>query len=207
MIRIICFDDHQLVRESLAIFLNQQPGFRVAGSFETFEEFVASKLNFSEFDVALIDVMNSKCPGPQLAQQIRSVHRGCVMIALTSSEDPIYKAEMFRCGVRDYILKSVSSLELVERIRGAVDPSSHVAGQEKPERIPKLSEMTASKKLTSREAAVLALIAEGLPNLEIAKRLFVSESTVKAHVSSLISKFAVDSRSQLVAHVWRHGLD
>ncbi|MEI7577598.1 MAG: response regulator transcription factor [Armatimonadota bacterium] len=202
-IRLICFDDHPIVREGLVAYLCQQPELLVLGAYEGFQDFLNSDVTHQGFDVALVDVLNPSSPGPQLVKQLIAFNPTCRVIALSSSDDPIHKSEMLRRGASEYLLKSTTGRTLLKTIIETM--AAPPVGLR--EQAPDLKSIGEKLQLSAKELEVFSLISEGLSNAEISKLLFISESTVKTHVSNLLAKVGVESRSQLVVFAWKTGFE
>lgn len=199
-IRLVLIDDHTIVREGLRSVLELEQDLRVvaeAADVQSALDVVAA----TRPDVALLDLKLGRgepvdgldtCSGLQAFPETR-------VVVLTTFEDPLLLAEALRRGARAYVLKDVETGELVRIIRAVhrgetgFDPRSASlavrALTTPPDRTPPL---------TSREVEVLRLLAEGLTNLQIGRRIFISESTVKFHLRGLMTKLGVHHRAEAV---------
>ena len=199
-IRVMLVDDHAVVRSGLAAFLMVYDDLILAGEAGDGQEAV-ERCEELQPDVVLMDLIMPEMDGATATQIIRKKWPHIQVVVLTSFKEDDLVQEALRAGAIGYLLKNASSDDLVRAIRQAA------AGQ--PTLAPEAAQvlMNANQQqrqaarfdLTSREKEVLALMAKGLNNLEIADLLVVSRSTVKFHVSSLLSKLDASSRTEAVA--------
>ncbi|NLG99163.1 MAG: response regulator transcription factor [Chloroflexi bacterium] len=193
-------DDHAVVRSGLAAFLMVYDDLILAGEAGDGQEAV-ERCEELQPDVVLMDLIMPEMDGATATQIIRKKWPHIQVVVLTSFKEDDLVQEALRAGAIGYLLKNASSDDLVRAIRQAA------AGQ--PTLAPEAAQvlMNANQQqrqaarfdLTSREKEVLALMAKGLNNLEIADLLVVSRSTVKFHVSSLLAKLDASSRTEAVA--------
>jgi two-component system, NarL family, response regulator LiaR len=205
-IRVMIVDDHTMVREGLATFLKVFDDLELAGEAadgDTAIDLCAQILP----DVVLMDLVMPDMDGVTATRLIREQFPHVQVIALTSYKDEKLVQNALRAGAIAYLLKDISADELAKAIRSAHTGRSTLS----PEAAQVLVHATIQPtepayNLTEREQDVLALMVEGLNNTQIAKRLYVSPSTVKSHVSSVLSKLGVASRTEAVALAIRHQL-
>jgi DNA-binding NarL/FixJ family response regulator len=202
---VVLADDQRVVREGLASLLALLPGIEVLGTASDGEEAVALVERLRP-DVVLMDLRMPRCDGVEATRRLREQGSPTHVVVLTTYADDRSVVEALRAGARGFLTKDAGADEIeraiaaVVRGEAAIDPAVQhhlvdaVAGR------PELPDG-----LTPREAEVLALIAEGLSNGEIAARLVVSEATVKSHVNHLFTKTGVRDRAQAVAYAYRHG--
>ena len=206
-IRILITDDHAVVRQGLRMFLSLDPDIEVVGEAQDGQEALAMARELKP-DVVLMDLLMPLMDGIEATKAIRSELPGVEVIALTSVLEDASVSEAVKAGAIGYLLKDTDAEELHRAIRGAAEGRVQLA----PEAAARLMrEVRAPEKkspqaLTEREREVLRLLARGKANKQIAANLFVSEKTVKAHVSSILMKLGVTSRTQAALHALRTGL-
>jgi NarL family two-component system response regulator LiaR len=205
-IRVLIVDDHPMVRRGLATFLKVFDDLELAGEAAGGQEAVQLCAQVRP-DVVLMDMVMPDMDGATATRIIRKQSESIQVIALTSFKEEILVQSALQAGAIGYLLKDVSADELAGAIRAAhagratlsadvTEVMVHAAGQPpKP-----------GLDLTERERAVLALMVEGLNNSQIAGKLGVSPSTIKSHVSNILAKLGVSSRTEAVALALRHGL-
>ncbi len=205
-IRVMLVDDHALVRNGLAGFLQVFDDLELAGEAASGEEAVSLCRQIRP-DVVLMDLV---MPGMDGADATRAIREHCPdvrVVALTSFQEEELVQRALQAGAISYLLKNVSADELADAIRAAVAGQPTLA----PEAARALIHVTAKPSepeygLTRREREVLALMIEGLSNPDIAERLVLSRSTVKVHVSSILLKLGVSSRTEAVAFALQNHL-
>ena len=197
-IRVLVVDDHPMVRRGLATFLKVFSDLEMAGEAADGKAAIQLCVDLQP-DVVLMDMAMPDMDGATATRRIRSQSDTIQVIALTSFKEEILVQSALQAGAIGYLLKDVSADELAQAIRAAhagratLSPEAaqalvHAASQAPP---PGLD-------LTERERAVLALMVEGLNNTQIAARLTVSASTVKSHVSNILTKLGTSSRTEAV---------
>ena len=206
-IRILMADDHDLVRSGLRFFLMAFEDLELVGE-ATSGEMAVQLCAQTQPDVVLMDLMMPVMNGVQAIRTIRKNWPQVKIIALTNFQEPELVQEALQAGATGYLLKNVTAAELAGAIRSAHSGQPTLA----PEATQALIDATApldlapDYKLTPREQDVLALMVEGLSNAEIAERLVIGLSTVKFHVSSILSKLNATGRAEAIAIAWQHNL-
>lgn len=198
-IRVLIVDDHDMVRKGLTVLLENFDDLSIVGEASDGEA-AFDECRRQPVDVVLMDMIMPRMDGIVATERIRQTCPETQVIALTSYDDDEYVAKAFKVGAIGYLMKNISGDDLANAIRRAHQGQSTLA----PEAARALISATTKPPavgydLTKREREVLALMIEGLNNREIAERLFISGSTVKNHVSSILSKLGTVSRTQAVA--------
>jgi len=216
-IRILLVDDHAIVRQGLRMFIELQPDLTVVGEGSDGREAVALAARLQP-DIVLLDLAMPHVGGVEATSQILASCPTARVLILTSfgEDDQVFPA--IQAGAHGYLLKDIQPLDLVSAIRATyhgqaqLHPQvarrlmSAVAGTP-PKQPPKPAQASPElENLTEREREVLALIAQGLNNRQIAARMVVSESTVKTHVSNLLDKLGLEDRTQAAIWALKHGL-
>jgi NarL family two-component system response regulator LiaR len=198
-IRILLADDHTVVRSGLNAVLAMQDDFKIVGEASDGEE--ALRLcEVLQPDIVLMDLLMPKLDGVVATKSIKQRWPQIKVIALTSFKDQEYVEGALKAGASSYMLKNVSADELVNAVRRthAGQPSlSPEAAQVLIQRVSEPAQPGID--MTDREREILALMVEGLSNKKIAERLTINDSTVKFHVSNILSKLGVTSRTEAVA--------
>jgi NarL family two-component system response regulator LiaR len=204
-IRVLIADDHGVVRQGLTMYLKLDQELEVVGEASNGEEALHMARDLRP-DVVLMDVLMPVMDGIEATEKIKAELPEVEVVALTSVLDDGAVTGAVRAGAMGYLLKNTKPRELCRAIKGAA------AGQVQlvPEAAARLMrEMRAPEKpeaLTARETEVLELLARGRANKQIARELFVEEKTVKAHVSGILRKLGVSSRTQAALYAVRTGL-
>lgn len=204
--KVLIVDDHAVVRSGLKAFLLVEDHLELVGEAGSGEEAIEICQKENP-DVVLMDLVMPGMDGAETTERIRKAHSQVQVIALTSFPEGDLVQRVLKAGAISYLLKNVSGDELVKAILAAAKGESVLA----PEAARALVEETTKPPaptfdLTKRELQVLDLMVQGLSNSEMAEVLIVSQSTVKFHVSNIISKLEAVSRTEAVAIALRHGL-
>lgn len=216
-IRILLADDHAVVRRGLQVMLSTQSGIELVGEASNGIETLALAERLAP-DVILMDLQMPVLDGLATMERLRASGSSAKVIVLTSFADQSHVLPAVRAGARGYLLKDVEPEELIRAIRrvheGKIELHSEAAGQllelvSAAEPVTEPSATLANSpfgELTRRELEVLSLLASGKNNKEIAAQLFISEKTVKTHVSHVLDKLGVPDRTQAALLAAKHGL-
>ncbi len=202
-IRIVIADDHAVFRSGLRALLEKEPDFEVVGEAGTGME-TMRLASETDFDVLLLDINMPEVTGPAVAEEVLKKCDQVAIVVLTMHDDEYYLQELFKIGVKGFVLKKSTGTDLIQAIRAVtsgkqyIDPSltsyviSPYVGRPKGK--------TESRKnlLTPREQEVCSLLAYGHTNSEIALKLFISERTVETHRANIFSKLNLKNRAELV---------
>ncbi|MEU3567247.1 response regulator transcription factor [Kitasatospora sp. NPDC036755] len=219
--RVLVADDQTVVREGIVMLLGLLPGIEVVGAAGDGEEAV-DLVERHHPDVVLMDLRMPRCDGVEATRRIRAAHPETEVVVLTTFADDDSLFPALQAGARGYLTKDAGAEEIARAIADVRSGAAGLSPQVQLRLLKRLSEQPGGSGpvagrpvarpgelpdgLTVREAEVLALIAEGLSNAEIAQRLFVSQATVKTHINNLFAKTAVRDRAQAVAYAFRHGI-
>jgi DNA-binding NarL/FixJ family response regulator len=207
---ILIVDDHEVVRKGIRAYLETLPDFEVVGEAVSGEEAVTLVGELIP-DIVLLDLIMPGMDGVEATRRIRQTSPRTQVVVLTSYHEDIHIFPALKAGAIAYILKDMKMDKLVDvlhrAIQGEVTLHPRVATRvlqnirgESDDESPLLAD------LTSRETDVLKLIANGLTNNQIAEKLFISENTVKGHVSNILSKLHLADRTQVAVYAWQRGL-
>lgn len=200
-IRILCVDDHPLLREGIAAIINNQPDMVLIAEASTGTEAI-QKYKEHRPDVTLMDLRLPDMSGVDSLIAIRADIPEARIIMLSTFEGDVEIQRALEAGARAYMLKNMPPKELVEVIRQV-----HAGKKRIPTEIAAhLAEHFSDDALTDREIDVLKHIAGGNRNRDIAERLFISEETVKVHIKHIMEKLGASDRTQAVAIAVRRGI-
>jgi NarL family two-component system response regulator LiaR len=209
IIRVIVVDDHSIVRKGIRALLATEQGIEVVGEASDGQEAINQARQLRP-DVVLMDLVMPKVDGIEATRQISASLPGTRILVLTSfaADDKVFPA--IKAGALGYLLKDSSPEELVQAIhqvaRGEPSLEPSIARKVLHELShPTRSELT-TEPLSERELIVLRLIAQGRSNREIGEELFISEATVRTHVSNILSKLHLASRTQAALYALKEGL-
>ncbi len=212
-IKVMIVDDHDMVRLGLRTYLSMTPDMTVVGEARNGREALERlDAGFQEGhpDIVLMDLMMPEMDGVETTRQVAVKYPDTKVIVLTSFMEDEKVVQAMEAGAVSYILKTVSSEELVYAIRGAYR-GMPVMNAEISQALARGIRQRSTQQqngegLTMREKEVLLLIADGKTNKEIAEELHISIKTVKTHVSNLLMKCGLDDRTQLAIYAHRKGL-
>ncbi|MCA9959821.1 MAG: response regulator transcription factor [Anaerolineales bacterium] len=212
MIKVIICDDQAIIRDGLEMLLKLERDMEVVGLAQNGAEVVELAATLMP-DLILMDLKMPGLNGVEATRRIRAQYPEMKILVLTTYDDDVWLFDAIRAGASGYLLKDTPREKVLEAIRGTVSGQAFVD----PAVAGKLLQQTANQqvkpatqitdKLTGREEDVLRLMARGLSNAEIAAQLYLSEGTVRNHVSAIFTKLDVADRTQAVIIAIRHGLD
>ena len=207
---VVLVDDHAVVRQGVRTFLATQPDLQVVGEAGSGEEGVRLCRELAPC-VALVDLLMPGLDGVETTRRIKQASPDTHVIILTSYHDDEHILPAMRAGARSYLLKDVSPDELAQAVRRAAAGGSvlHPTVASRVVQLLQAPEPSApgpAADLSEREVEVLRLIADGLTNADISRQLFISEKTVKTHVSNILAKLEVEDRTQAAVFAWREGI-
>lgn len=215
--RVFLVDDHEVVRRGLRDLLDDEPDLDVVGEASTAEQALARGPALRP-DVAVLDVRLPDGDGISVCRELRSRMPELACLMLTSFDDEDALLDAIMAGAAGYVLKQIKGSDLVSAVRtvatgqSMLDPAT-TARLMRSLRDPEVAKPPEDERLavlSERERSVLDLIGEGLTNRQIAERLYLSEKTVKNHISRLLGKLGVERRVQaavIVAQTHEHGAE
>ena len=200
-IRVLCVDDHPVVRDGIAAIINLQPDMVLAGAAATGGEALERFFELRP-DVVLVDLQLPVMSGFDLIKKIKDKSPNARIIVLSSHEGDVDIQRALEAGAQGYVAKGIVRGELLETIR-----SVHTGKRRLPAAVAqKLAEHMADEPISPRELEVLSLMAAGKRNKEIAGELSIAEDTVKMHVRNILSKLQVNDRTEAVTSALRRGI-
>lgn len=201
LITVLVADDHALVRNGIVTFIRADRRFRVVGEASNGAEAV-SMWEAHRPRITLIDLKMPVMDGVAAVQAIRDKDSKAIIVILTTYDG---EADIFRgvsAGAKGYVLKDIEPEQLIQCLLQVSVGGTHIP----PSIAMKLSNYLSSEALTVRETEILTLVADGFSNADIGGKLFISETTVKAHMKSVLDKLDATSRTEAVALAVRRGL-
>src|SRR5215212_8319958 len=204
-VRVLITDDHGVVRQGLRMFLSLEPDFEVVGEARNGQEALQMARELRP-DVVLMDLLMPVMDGVEATEAIRKELPEVEVVALTSVLEGASVSGVVKAGAIGYLLKDTDAEELNRAIRGTAEGRVQLAPEAAARLIREVRAPENPEALTERESEVLRLLALGKANKQIASELFIEEKTVKAHVSSILRKLGVQSRTQAALHAVRAGL-
>jgi NarL family two-component system response regulator LiaR len=208
-IKILLADDHAMVREGIRVFLANKPGFEIVGEAENGEQAVALALTLKP-DLILMDLVMPVMSGLEAIRKIKAMDPSLRILVITSfaEDDKVFPA--IKAGASGYLLKDSSPQQLLQAILDVTNGVSSlhplIASKVLNELNKPPTQLSAEDQLSTREVAVLKLIAQGLTNLEIAEQLHLGENTVRSHTSNILVKLHLTNRTQATLYALREGL-
>lgn len=201
MIRILIADDHELFREGLRVVLDLRPDFEVVAEAANVAETVAAHVRHQP-DLTLLDLQMPDGTGIDALRIIRKAQPDARVLMLTTydGDEDIHRA--MAAGASGYLLKSIPSIQLEAAVRAVIEGRQYLP----PAVAERLAERAAFQELTARELEILALIARGLSNKDVARVLVANEFTVKAHVRNILAKLGVETRTEAAILAVQRGL-
>jgi two-component system, NarL family, response regulator LiaR len=205
MIRIVIADDHSVVRQGLKMFLTSDTDLQVVGEAENGAEAVQLARELAP-DVVLMDLMMPVMDGITAIETIKREQPDIEILAVTSVLEDAAVMRAMRAGAIGYLLKDTRGDELCRSIRAAANGQVQLSPQAAARLLREVRSPESPETLTERETDVLRLLARGLANKEIARELSIGDKTVKSHVSNILAKLNVQSRTQAALYAARAGL-
>ena len=205
MIRVVIADDHGVVRGGLTQLLGTLDDVELVGTAANGSEAVAV-CSAEQPDVVLMDLEMPEMDGIEATRRIKEERPDVAVVILTSFSDRERILRALDAGAAGYLLKDAESDELARSIRAAARGDAPLDPKAARELLSARAPGSALESLSPREREVLVMVAEGLPNKVIARRLSISEKTVKAHLTSVFRQIGVTDRTQAALWAQRHGL-
>lgn len=209
-ISILIVDDHEVVRSGIRSFLETDKSFEVVGEADSGEAAVIKVADLIP-DIVLLDLIMPGMDGVETTRQIRKISPRTQVVILTSYHEDVHIFPALKAGAISYILKDMKMDKLVDALHRALQHEvtlhplvaervlENIRGDDS-------SDPVLFNELSERELDVLRQIAKGMTNSQIAQELFISENTVKGHVSNILSKLHLADRTQVAVYAWQRGL-
>lgn len=204
MIKIIIADDQQLIREGLSLVLGLRNEFKIVFQAKNGQE-ILDYLEANDADIILMDIKMPILNGVETTRKIKEKSVNMKILILTTFDDYDYIFQALKYGADGYLLKNASSQELIEAVKKIVN-NEQVLDKGVTKQVLKLvkNDVTKLDSLTNREIEIARKISEGNSNKEIAQELFVTEGTVKNHISNILSKLGLHNRTEIALFMKKH---
>jgi NarL family two-component system response regulator LiaR len=209
-INVLIVDDHGMVRQGLRTYLNLMEDIEVVGEAQNGTEALA-QVRRHKPDVVLMDLVMPEMDGIEATRRIGEIHPETKVIVLSSftEDDKVFPA--IKSGAAGYLLKDISPTDLANAIRAVIRGKTQLHPDIAKKLMnqfvdPKARIEGISEDLTPREVEVLGLLAQGMSNAELADALFISEKTIKTHISNILGKLNLADRTQAAIYAYKHGL-
>nr|WSW66372.1 response regulator transcription factor [Streptomyces sp. NBC_00995] len=213
--RVVVADDQSVVREGIVMLLGLLPGIEVVGSAKDGDEAVALVAEHAP-DVVLMDLRMPRCDGVEATRRIRSDFPGTQVVVLTTFDDDDSLFPALRAGARGFLTKDAGGDEIVRAVQAVLSGEAGLSPAIQRRLLEQVTEGPPQRPggeapelpdgVTPREAEVLVLIADGMSNAEIARRLHISQATVKSHINNLFAKAGLRDRAQAVRYAYVRGI-
>ena len=204
-IKVLLVDDHSVVRQGLRMFLNLEEGLEVVGEAENGAE-ALERIGELQPDVVLMDLMMPVMDGIEAIEKAKSQYPDVELVALTSVLEDRSVVKAVKAGAIGYLLKDTEAEELCKSIKAAAAGKVQLSPEASTRLMKALQSGDPLEELTERELETLKALSQGKSNKDIADELFVTEKTVKTHVSNVLSKLGGKSRTQAALYAWQTGL-
>lgn len=202
--RVLIVDDHWAVRDGLRWAFSESSDVRIVGAVSGSHELSQLMSDGVAPDVIVLDIQLEEESGLDILAWLRESHPDVFVVMLSMHDDPVFVRRSIELGAHGYVLKSAGSEELARALDVVAAGDTYIQGEVTKSLLE--SPIDHSPHLSPRELEIISLIADGLENKQIARRLEISETTVKTHLRSAFDRLQVTSRSEAVATALRHGL-
>ncbi|WP_232700138.1 response regulator [Brevibacillus daliensis] len=208
--RVVIVDDHVLARTAIRSMLDEDDSFQIVGEAENGEEGVKLCQELQP-DVVLMDINMPGCNGLEATRRIKQLEPHIKVVILSVSDDVADLFTAIQFGAQGYLLKNMNPTDWLSYLRALLEEKSDISREMANKlfykfRTGQLPDEPDPSVLTPRETEILAYVAKGETNKQIAQRLVITEHTVKNHMKNLLEKLYLDNRVQLAAYALRHGL-
>jgi DNA-binding NarL/FixJ family response regulator len=204
-IKVLLVDDHSVVRQGLRMFLNLEEGLEVVGEAENGAE-ALERIGELRPDVVLMDLMMPVMDGIEAIEKAKTQYPDVELVALTSVLEDRSVVKAVKAGAIGYLLKDTEAEALCKSIKAAAAGKVQLSPEASTRLMKALQSGDPLEELTERELETLIALSQGKSNKDIADELFVTEKTVKTHVSNVLGKLGVKSRTQAALYAWQTGL-